>query len=105
MEFRDMELTILFYANENRILSTRLDSSYRYNHDLEERNKNLQEFIDGMVKSTGDVHDDAIETYKRTIADLRDTIADLNEKLDDLRAELASVQGVEAVVQVGEKGE
>lgn len=105
MEFRDMELTILFYANENRILSTRLDSSYRYNHELEEKNKNLQEFIDGMMKSAGEIHDDAIETYKRTVADLRDTIADLNEKLDDLRAELASVQGVEAVVQVGEKGE
>lgn len=93
MEFRDMELTIMFFANENRILTTRLDSSYRYNHELEEKNKNLQEFIDGMMKSTGEIHDDAIETYKRAISELK-------EKIEDLRAELASVQGSDTVVSV-----
>ena len=86
MEFRDMELTILFYANENRILTTRLDASYRYNHELEDRNKKLQDLIYG-------VDSEAIEIYKRTISELK-------EKIEDLRAELASVQGSDTVVSV-----
>lgn len=86
MEFRDMELTILFFANENRILTTRLDASYRYNHELEDRNKKLQDLVDG-------VDSEAIEIYKRAIGELK-------EKIEDLRAEIASLQGSETVVSV-----